>query len=218
MMLTRLPADERRAQLVESAIAVAERGGIAAVTVRGIAEHAGVSLGVVHYVFESKEALLAAMGESIVLQVSQSMHAAFGEASHHPEVRGIRGLRILLHRGLSAMWPLIEATPDRQKLSFELRSYSLRGASAADNSTATLMNAIASEQYQIMDREAVAFLNNCSERSGTTWLEPVAAVSRFGLALLDGLVLRWLVDRRSEAMLAQLDDMAGIIASKATEV
>ncbi len=37
------------------------------------------------------------------------------------------------------------------------------------------------------------------------------------LAMIDGLVLRWLVDRNGDFIVAELDDMAGIIATRAVE-
>ncbi len=39
----------------------------------------GVSLGVVHYHFEDKEELLTEMGQSLILDVSEAMRAAFSQ-------------------------------------------------------------------------------------------------------------------------------------------
>ena len=125
-MLNRLPADERRTQLVESALSIAEQRGVSSVTVRAVAEEAGVSLGVVHYCFESKEALIAAMGETLILQLSASMQYAFAQVRHAPDLSGVQGLKELLHIGLTGMWPTIEATPDRQLLTYEITAQALR--------------------------------------------------------------------------------------------
>ncbi len=212
-MLNRLPADERRAQLIESALDLAERGGVGAVTVRAVAENAGVSLGVVHYCFESKEALVVAMGETLIRQLSEALHVAFDLPHDGPDPQGVRGLRQLLYAGLNAMWPMIEATADRQILTYEITTYSLRQrASEAD-----LGGRIADEQYRIMDAEACRFLADCAERTGTTWTEPIEGIARMSLAMIDGLVLRWLVDRNGDFIVAELDDMAGIIATRAVE-
>lgn len=212
-MLNRLPAGERRAQLVESALTIAEQRGVSSVTVRAVAEEAGVSLGVVHYCFESKEALLAAMGEALVLQLSESLRSAFGQVQHAPQLTGVQGLRELLHIGISAMWPLLEATPDRQLLTYEITAQALRHRGGG----APQIGEIATAQYRTMDEEAALFLGECAERTDVRWTEPVASISRFALAMLDGLVLRWLVDRDGEAMIAALDDMVQIVASKAVE-
>jgi AcrR family transcriptional regulator len=212
-MLNRLPADERRAQLVESAMGIAERGGINSVTIRAVAEDAGVSLGVVHYCFDSKEALVAAMGEAIVLQLSAALRYAFGTAQSEGDQGGLRGLREVLHSGLSNMWPIIEATPNRQLLTYEITAYGLRQQAAG----AELAGGIAAKQYHTMDDEAMAFLAETARHTGTAWTEPVADVARFCLAIIDGIVLRWLVDRDGEAVLAQLDDAVQLIAMKAVE-
>ncbi|MBM4555294.1 TetR family transcriptional regulator [Rhodococcus hoagii] len=212
-MLNRLPAEERRAQLVEAALNIAERGGIAAVTIRAVAEEAGVSLGVVHYCFESKEALVAAVAESLVLQLSGGMREAFASVWDTQELSGLRDLREVLHTGLTGMWPLIEATADRQLLTYEITAYALRHRAAG----APLAGSVADEQYRVMDIEATVFLEESARRTGCTWTEPVEAIARFALAVIDGIVLRWLVDRDSAAILTELDDLVRIVGSKAVE-
>ncbi len=209
-MSNRLPADERRTQLVESALELAEGGGVGAVTVRAVAENAGVSLGVVHYCFDSKEALVVAMAEALIQQLADTMRTAFDIPHDEPAPQGVRGLRELLFKGLSAAWPSIEATAGRQLLTYEITTYSLRHRNAG-----ALGGDIALQQYRIMDEQAHAFLTACAEQTGTTWTEPIECVARIALALIDGLTLRWLVDRESDSIVSELDDMAAIIASRA---
>ncbi|KAA0022521.1 TetR/AcrR family transcriptional regulator [Antrihabitans cavernicola] len=206
-MLNRLPVEDHRAEIVESAIAIAERSGIDAVTMQAVATESGVQEQTVRNMFESDDSLVTAMSEALARQLTTSMLQTFFEAAESAELTGIRGLRVLLHSALSGFWPMVEEAPDRRLLVFELTAYGLRHPDSG----------VASAQYRSLDEYGTVFLNECAKRTGTTWLEPVGAVARLSLALLDGLVLRWLVDRRSEAMLAQLDDVAAIIASKATE-
>ncbi|WP_305094439.1 TetR/AcrR family transcriptional regulator [Prescottella sp. R16] len=213
-MLNRLPAEERRAQLVEAALSIAERGGIASVTIRAVAEEAGVSLGVVHYCFESKEALVAAMAESLVLQLSGGVRETFASVWDGRELSGLQDLREVLHTGLTAMWSLLEAFADRQLLTYEITAYALRHRAAG----APMAGSIAEEQYRVMDVEATVFLGEATRRTGCTWTEPVASIARFALAVIDGIVLRWLVDRDSDAIVAELDDLVRIVAAKAVEV
>ncbi len=192
---------------------IAEQRGVASVTVRAVAEEAGVSLGVVHYCFESKEELLAAMGESLVSQLSESTRLAFGEVRHAPNLRGIAGLRELLHIGISGMLPMIEATPGRQLLTYEITAQALRQRAFVAEGSAD----IAGQQYRKMDAEAVDFLSACANIAGVHWGPPVEQIARFGLACVDGVVLRWLVDRDSEAMIEALDETVHAIAAKAVE-
>ncbi|MFH5212212.1 TetR/AcrR family transcriptional regulator [Antrihabitans sp. NCIMB 15449] len=210
------PTTDERSGLVASALTIAERKGIDAVSVASVADELGIPIETMRACFADDEALLGALAESMVLRLSSSMHAALSAAAESADVRGERGLRILVHSGLSAMWQIIEATPAEQILSYEFGFHSMsRGGGGGVGAVASLP--FAAEQYRVMDSEATTFLTECARRTGTTWLEPVPAIARFGVALLDGLVRRWLVDHRSEAMIAQLDDLAGIIASKAIE-
>ena len=58
--------------------------------------------------------------------LSRVIHVAFDLPHDGPDPQGIRGLRQLLYAGLNAMWPMIEATANRQILTYEITTYSLR--------------------------------------------------------------------------------------------
>lgn len=210
-MQTRLPVDARRAHLVHAALNLAERVGVDALTVRAVAEEASVPRGAVYYCFESKEDLVIAMGEGLVVDVTAALFTAFEHPSH---VGGVRGLRMLVHSGLTAIWPLVEETADRQLLSYEIKTYLLRHRALGSEIAAT----IASGQYRIRDTDTFAFLDRCAQITGTRWLEPTSAVAHFGMATVDGLILRWLVDRDDMAVITALDDLSGVIAGKAVEI
>ncbi|WP_072806879.1 TetR/AcrR family transcriptional regulator [Rhodococcoides yunnanense] len=210
-MQTRLSADSRRARLVTAAVNRAEQVGIESLTVRAVAEEAGVSQGSVYYWFDSKEALVIAMGEGLIVDVTRALEAAFTDSVNLP---GVPGLRELVHSGLSAIWPLVEQTADRQLLSYEIKTYLLRHRALGSELAAS----IATGQYRIRDSDTLLFLEKCAQFTGTRWLEPIDAVARFGMATVDGLILRWLVDRDDVAVIAALDDLSGVIASKAVEI
>ena len=61
--MARMPPDERRAAIVDAALAVMQRRGIAATTVRDVAAEMGTSSGLVHHYYESMDDLLAAAFE-----------------------------------------------------------------------------------------------------------------------------------------------------------
>lgn len=56
------PTDERSSEqrILDAVIAILGRGGIAAVSMRAVAKEAGVALGLMHYYFDDKTALIAA--------------------------------------------------------------------------------------------------------------------------------------------------------------
>lgn len=210
-MQTRLQVDARRARLVAAALDRAEQVGIEKLTVRGVAAEAGMTQAAVFSLFESKELLVIAMGEGLIVDITAALHTAF---DHTRELQGTRGLRELVHSGLDAIWPLVYQTADRQLLSYEIKTYLLRHRALGSDDAA----AIASGQYRIRDTESRAFFERCAEDTGTRWLEPIDSVARFGMATVDGLILRWLVDRDDIAVIAAMDDLSGLIAGKAVEI
>ncbi|SEK98164.1 TetR/AcrR family transcriptional regulator [Rhodococcus maanshanensis] len=213
-MGSRLTGDERRVTLVMSALELAKRGGMEAVTIRAVAAHTGVSIGMVQYCFENKEELVVAMAEQLVLELSGSARITFDTLIDWSELRGRQGLYRLIRTGLEWGWPVIEANPERRLLTYEIMTQSLRHRDAGFPRA----GAIAVAQREHMTAEVAAFLEECSRGTGTAWTEPVSAIARFGLASLDGLVLRWLVDRDTEVTKRHLDALAQAVAAKAVEV
>ncbi|RYF54629.1 MAG: TetR family transcriptional regulator, partial [Comamonadaceae bacterium] len=63
-MAKKLPADERRAQILSAAMTIAAERGVDALTMRPLAAAAGVSPGIVHYHFHDKDTLLTHLGET----------------------------------------------------------------------------------------------------------------------------------------------------------
>lgn len=62
----RAPVDQRRAEILSSALRVASRKGLEGLTVRDVAAEAGLSSGLVFFHFETKEALLLAMLNELI--------------------------------------------------------------------------------------------------------------------------------------------------------
>ncbi len=214
---TRLPAEERRAQLVHAALTLAEAEGFGSVTIRRVADEAGVSLGVVHYCFENKEELMAAAISNIVAMLGEAMTEAYSHVdASDAKARGVEGLQRYLRSGVAAMWSLIESTPNVQLLTYEITTYALRrGAGQEGSERDAAAHALAARQYVVTDSVAVEFLESAARACGTEWARPVQYVARLCLSFIDGLVLRWLVDRDSDAARTQIDDFADFIAQMA---
>src|SRR3954464_5163201 len=123
-MTTRLPVAERRAQLVGAALAVASAEGIAAATVRRVAEEAGVALGVVHYCFADKDELFGALAARIVGDLTGAATAALS-------LDGAPDLGSALDGVVQGMWELIEKTAGEQLLTYEITTHALRTAGLA---------------------------------------------------------------------------------------
>jgi AcrR family transcriptional regulator len=196
----RLPVAERRAQLVDAALAVAAAEGIAAVTVRRVAEGAGVALGVVHYAFADKDELLDALAARIVDELTAAGAAAL-ELDNADDLASALGLAV------EGVWRSIEGTAGAQLLTYEITTHALRNPALAE---------VAHRQYAAAQAAAERLLELAAEAGGATWRRPVPELAAEALAFVDGVTLRWLVDRDGAAARARLAAFAGCLAGQAT--
>ncbi len=123
---------------------------------------------------------------------------------------GKEALQKLVRAALELMWLNVEATPERQLLTYETTTYALR---EGESTPAKL--AIAREQYTFNDTTLTDVIEHAREATGNTWTVPVGTLSRFVLNTIDGIVLRWLVDNDSAAVREQLDLVAAMVTSHA---
>jgi hypothetical protein len=128
----------------------------------------------------------------------------------------VRALRVLLHAGVSAYWPLIKATPNKQIRAYEATVHQLR--ERWDVQTDCLADPTAAAVFREMDTEVAAFLELCADRSGAQWLEPVEAIAAYAVSVLHGTVLRWLADCNDETTLVVFDDLVSSLATRAAAV
>jgi hypothetical protein len=128
---------------------------------------------------------------------------------------GTRALRVLLHAGLSALWPAITATPERQVNIYETTIAALRRRWEGQDECA--VDPAASALFRGQELEVAAFLRMCAERSGTEWIEPLEAISAYAVAVVQGTVLRWLADCDDETTLVVLDDLVSSLSTKAVD-
>jgi AcrR family transcriptional regulator len=112
-----VPVEQRRSQLVQAAVRVISRDGVAAASTRRIAEEAGASQASLHYSFRSKEELLAAVTEYAVDATRAALEV-------RPIAAGI-GLRRALAQLLSLFRD--QASDDRDLLvaQYELQMWAL---------------------------------------------------------------------------------------------
>lgn len=195
--MARVPADQRRRDLVEAAIRVATEHGIAATTTRRIATEAGASLANVHYCFRSKQELL----EHVITNIVNELVDAAVETVHHGEDVG-ESLRESLH----GLWKVVEREPGKQLVTYEVTSYALRQPG---------MSEFAQWQYETYATAAGEMLTKVAEAADVQWSEPMPVLSRMLSAFIDGLTLAWLVDRDTDRAIRALDSFADQMASLA---
>lgn len=185
--MSRRSADERREQLIDAAIRVMIRDGVAKATTRAVVAEAGLPLGAFHYCFRAKEQLLQSVIERIMLRaLDPPAAAASGPVPVDEAVRGT----------LRAYWERVRGNPDEHLLTYELTQYALRKPGLAD---------VARGQYRHYTEVGLRQLETIARRSGAEWTLPLPVLARYGLSALDGLTLNWLIDRDDEAASAALD-------------
>lgn len=194
--MSRVPAEQRREQLIEATIDLAIREGLVAASVRRIADEANVSLGVVHYCFSSKEALLNAVAESFATPILGPVAKAIEQS---------QGFETTIRKAFQTFWEVTQGDPGRQLLSYELAAWSIRG----DGEAARVL-------YQTYQDVIESFVTQGMGITGTEALSS-RTLARMVLALTDGISLAWLVDRDDQATQAVLDAFVAVMVTVVRE-
>src|SRR6187402_1088899 len=100
--MPRIPSSDRRALLVEAAIRVIARHGVAGATTRAIVAEAGMSLASFHYAFRSHAEM---MRELVAFVVGAEVESVF------KSLRLGRDIRAALRAGLQAYLDYVIADP-----------------------------------------------------------------------------------------------------------
>ena len=87
--MARMSAERRREAIIDAALAVARRKGLAATTVRDVAAEMGSSSGLIHHYFETMDDVVAAAFERVAGQDLEETEAQLREAASPTEV--VRG-------------------------------------------------------------------------------------------------------------------------------
>ncbi len=170
-------AQDRREQLLDAAIAVMSREGVASATTRAITEQAGVPHGVFHYCFGSKSELFAAL---FGREIAKTLGAA--GAALHAETDVRRGL----HAALTAQLDLVRAAPEYHLALAELSLLAQRSPSLA--------HLAVWEQREYRSRIRTN-LEQWSTAIDARWTLPLDQVAALLVATGAGTVSTWLGDR-----------------------
>ncbi|WP_326585976.1 TetR/AcrR family transcriptional regulator [Streptomyces sp. NBC_00487] len=185
-----MAASDRRAELLEAAIRVMTRDGVAKATTRAIVNEAGMPLGVFHYCFDSREQLL-----EVVTQTLTERYVAEARALFTPH----REIRDSILDSLHAFWKGFEANPREHQISYELTQYALRNPGFEN---------VARRQYEIFLSAFASLLDLAADNAGIEWTVPVPVLARYVQSTIDGLNITWLVDRNSDDSQAALELLA----------
>src|SRR3981081_3095040 len=101
--MARVPAGQRRQELIEAAFTVMARDGVAAASTRAITAEAGAPLSAFHYCFRSKQELLQELITTVVNNLVRE-----GQQVLEPGTN----LHDALRDGMRRMWATAERRPD----------------------------------------------------------------------------------------------------------
>jgi AcrR family transcriptional regulator len=173
--MARMPSAERRRQLTEAAIRAMTRDGVSRTTTRSIAAEAGVSLSVFHYCFDSKQALI----ESVIETITDHYVTVVKEA-----IRPRATLRETVGAGFQAYWDHVSANPGEHMLTYELTQYALRQPG---------FEHLARRQYELYSDTYGELIEQLRHSMNFELRVPVPVLARYLAAMTDGLTLNFLV-------------------------
>ena len=179
--MARIPATERRTALIDAAMRVVSRNGIAQATTRAIVAEAGMSLASFHYAFASRDELI---DELITTVVERERDAVIPDLVHGQDLREI------LEAGFLRYLDHLKADPEHEQAMLELTQYALRSPER---------HPFAVRQYAHYAELAEHSLAIAADHAEVSWNVPVEQVARLLVAFSDGLTLKWLVDRDDAA-------------------
>ncbi|ONM49807.1 TetR/AcrR family transcriptional regulator [Nocardia donostiensis] len=188
--MARIPAAERRAELVAAAVRVIAAHGVDGATTRRIAEEANAPLATLHYCFDTKEVLFAAVFEYLAGEYRNVLHHSDVHSDTQSTARG------LLHGVLQ--W--YRENPNFGATILELISWGQREG----------------KQAEVVYTEAFETMRTILEGTTTAAGRPVDPDTIDQLiyvvaALSDGFALNWLVFTDAAAAQAQVELTLGVL-------
>lgn len=194
--MARLPVEERRAALVDAALRVMVRGGLAAGTTRAIVAEAGMSLASFHYAFASRDDLLRVLVRGVVGREFSAATAG---------MTADEGLAGCLRHAAAGYLEHLEREPGHEQLMLELTLHALRNPA---------LGPLAREQYRAYTEAATRLLEQAAELTGEHWARPLPELARLLITLVDGATTTWLVDRDTAATRTALDTAVEAFATR----
>lgn len=182
-------AQQREEHIVNAAIAVLSRVGVPSTTLRAVAAEAELPLGTLQYAFATKDALMRAVIERVVDEVTTALRA---------DVDVSQGVANALHHGVFSFWHrLVEHSVGLQTMQYELTTYAIRSDNHSD---------LARLQYQRYSSTVADFCRDAAQAADEQCAIDFDVLGRLVLACVDGLILQYVADSddaRAEADLAE---------------
>lgn len=190
--MARTSADDRRRQLVDAAIDVIAEAGLAKATTRRITARAGVPLAFMHYCFRSKDELLTAVADEVLVRTMPSFD----------RIPTDRGLATAINFVVDDLWRWV-----REERNLQLSLMELLTWVAHRERTSGVEVRVYQPTFELLAER----LEQAAAGHGDTPPVSMDAVARLVVAGLDGLFMQALSTGR-------LDEMDGDVAILARAV
>jgi AcrR family transcriptional regulator len=198
--MARMALDERRERLVQAALAVVKREGVAGATTRAIVAEAGMPLGAFHYAFGSRDELLGAVVEAVADMDRMAAEPALASGSLEPVA-----LNDLIRRGMDLFLEHLATDPYAELAFLEL---TLHGARQ------DLDDGVSRRRYSVAYSAPEYLLARSARLCGREWTVPLHHAARLLVNSLDGITLAYLADHDLDAARASAafhaDALAGL--------
>ncbi|WP_313674616.1 TetR/AcrR family transcriptional regulator [Mycolicibacterium sp.] len=166
----------RSRQIIAAARAVLVRDGVGGMTIRAVAQEAGIPLGTLQYVFPTKQQLLRAVIEDVVEDITELLKSSSNVDA---------GLENAIKQGVWSVWNnFVVADVPMQLVQYELTVHALRTAGLED---------LARWQYERYVDVVTEWLEESARRAGEVSAIDYRRLARLLVAGVDGLILQFVV-------------------------
>lgn len=205
--MSRMPVADRRQFLLDAAFTVIAHNGVDGATTRAICAEAGMTLSTFHYVFESRDALLAALVEYGIAREFDSVSTAFDVAGHD-DAHGLDGVERILRTSFAGYIDGIAADPERTQALISLNQYARQTTGLAR---------LGAEMYYRYYEGIAEALALAAAQCEVQWQSPVEELSPLIVAAVDGITLSYLNIRNRAICDRIAQATVGLLLANATE-
>ena len=193
--MARMSTEKRRELLLDSAFRVIAHHGVDGATTRAICAEAGVTLSTFHYVFASRDQLLAALVERGT-EIELGVIAAALDSAALQNAQGSKGLHRILSDAMLGYLRGVIDEPEREQAMISLNQYARQ-----TEGLASLGRDMYLQYYEVI---AVG-LSAAAIQAGVHWDRPTRELSPLVVAATDGITLAYLNtrDRRTCTTIAE---------------
>jgi len=174
----RVPAEERKEQLIAATVELMRREGVQSVTVRAIAKEANAPLATAHYCFSGKDEIMDAAAEAWLKNLS----------SFSGDVPPELGLRKAVEQVAEGYWRALAEEPASLLTEIELILWATRNAPASP---------LAAKIYPAYETELGNIFSAAAESCGEECLMDFPTLARSFLMIYDGAAIQYLTDPKA---------------------